>query len=270
MTHDNTVQLADASSVSLAPRGGFRVNQAENRGSAKSPAITIITVTYNAGSSIEETLKSIFCQPHPGIEVIVIDGGSTDNTVEILKKYNDKIAYWISEPDKGIYAAMNKGLDQVRKGSLILFLNAGDLFVGDVVVEQIENPCFLPVKTNSLFSKELRKLKKKRFFFRGIPYCHQGIVFPYTNSRYNITYKIASDLDFFIQLKLSDNLPILNTKGYVYYDNSGFSKKNSVNRDAEIFEIIRKRFGLLRSLVFWVYSHSKLWIKPIINLKTLS
>ena len=72
--------------------------------------ISVVTVSYNAVATIEQTLLSVINQTYPNIEYIIIDGGSTDGTVDIIKKYADEIVYWISEPDKGIYDAMNKGI----------------------------------------------------------------------------------------------------------------------------------------------------------------
>ena len=75
--------------------------------------ISIVTVCYNAVSVIENTILSVINQTYPDIEYIIIDGGSTDGTVEIIEKYSDRLAYWVSEPDNGIYDAMNKGIKVV-------------------------------------------------------------------------------------------------------------------------------------------------------------
>lgn len=86
--------------------------------------ISVVTVCYNAADTIEKTMLSVLNQTHHDIEYIIIDGGSTDGTVEIIRKYADRIAYWVSEPDKGIYDAMNKGI-KVATGEWINFMNAG-------------------------------------------------------------------------------------------------------------------------------------------------
>lgn len=102
----------------------------------KTPLISIVTVSYNAVSTIEQTILSVINQTYPHIEYIIIDGGSTDGTVDIIKKYADKIAYWVSEPDKGIYDAMNKGI-KVATGEWINFMNAGDCFANIYCIENI-------------------------------------------------------------------------------------------------------------------------------------
>src|SRR5512133_3088942 len=87
------------------------------------PLISIITVVYNGIKTIEQTIQSVINQPYPNKEYIIIDGGSTDGTVEVIRKYKSDLAYWISERDNGIYDAMNKGI-ALAKGELIGILNA--------------------------------------------------------------------------------------------------------------------------------------------------
>ena len=100
--------------------------------------VSIVTVVYNALSTIEKTMQSVINQSYPYIEYIIIDGASTDGTVEIIRKYIDKISIFVSEADKGIYDAMNKGI-LLTKGNLVNFMNAGDVYCDNQVVENIVN-----------------------------------------------------------------------------------------------------------------------------------
>lgn len=91
------------------------------------PKISIVTPNYNGAEYLEETIKSVVNQNYPNLEYIIIDGGSTDNSVEIIKKYESQITYWISEPDKGMYDAINKGFFK-SSGSIMSWINSDDLF----------------------------------------------------------------------------------------------------------------------------------------------
>ncbi len=102
----------------------------------KAPKISVVTVCYNSAATLEQTMLSVLGQSYPDIEYIVIDGGSTDGTVDIIKKYADRLVHWVSEPDKGIYDAMNKGI-AAATGSYINFMNSGDSFYDNRVVEAI-------------------------------------------------------------------------------------------------------------------------------------
>lgn len=104
----------------------------------KVPEISIITVVYNGADVIEKTIRSVIEQHNKNNEYIIIDGGSTDGTIDIIKKYEDKIDLWISESDKGIFDAMNKGVE-LAKGKYIALLNAGDYYESHVLkkVEEI-------------------------------------------------------------------------------------------------------------------------------------
>lgn len=100
--------------------------------------ITVVTVCYNVASTIEATIKSVLGQTHDDIEYIIIDGGSTDGTADVIRRYAPQLAYWVSEPDKGIYDAMNKGLAKAT-GDYINFMNAGDKFsYPTTVAEMVE------------------------------------------------------------------------------------------------------------------------------------
>lgn len=92
------------------------------------PLITVITAVYNGEKYLEESIRSVIDQSYPNIQYILIDGGSTDNTISIVKKYSDRIAHWVSEPDKGIYDAWNKGL-RSAKGDWVCFIGADDYFL---------------------------------------------------------------------------------------------------------------------------------------------
>jgi glycosyltransferase involved in cell wall biosynthesis len=91
------------------------------------PKISIITVVYNAHEALERTILNVMALPYPNIDFLIIDGASTDGTVDLIRSYQDKLSYWVSEPDKGIYDAMNKGWSRADAESFVLFLGAGDM-----------------------------------------------------------------------------------------------------------------------------------------------
>ncbi len=101
--------------------------------------VSIITINYNNKDGIERTIKSVTSQTFLEFEYIVIDGGSTDGSKELLEKYSSKISYWVSEPDKGIYNAMNKGITRAT-GEYLLFINSGDeLFETNTIEKALSN-----------------------------------------------------------------------------------------------------------------------------------
>lgn len=102
------------------------------------PLITIVTVCYNSVELIEKTLKSVTKQIYANKEYVVIDGASSDGTKKIVEQFIDSIDFFVSEPDKGIYHAMNKAVE-VAKGEWVIFMNAGDLFVNNEVVAKVSS-----------------------------------------------------------------------------------------------------------------------------------
>jgi glycosyltransferase involved in cell wall biosynthesis len=114
------------------------------------PLITVATVSYNSVSTIEKTILSVINQTYSNIEYILIDGGSDDGTIDIIKKYQKKIAYWISERDTGVYDAMNKAI-KVASGEWINFMNSGDCFCDKNTLARVFAK-FIPDGTGFLYS----------------------------------------------------------------------------------------------------------------------
>ena len=102
------------------------------------PLISVVTVSYNAVTTIEQTILSVINQTYSNIEYIIIDGGSTDGTVDIIRKYADRIAYWVSEPDKGIYDAMNKGI-RMATGDIVGIINSDDFYHRTDILTKVMN-----------------------------------------------------------------------------------------------------------------------------------
>ncbi len=147
------------------------------------PLITVVTVVRNNCAALEETILSIINQSYPGIEYIIIDGGSTDGSLDIIKKYKDKIHYWLSEPDNGIYDAMNKGI-RMAHGIYINFMNSGDMFFNNQVCETVaralidNNPdvFYGDVVPRSDYNENevLVKAKPLKNIWKGLVFCHQA------------------------------------------------------------------------------------------------
>lgn len=152
------------------------------------PKISIITPSYNQGKYIEETILSILNQNYPNLEYIIIDGGSTDNSVEIIKKYEQHLAYWVSEKDKGQSDAINKGFRRAT-GEIVCWLNSDDILITDALNKVVRcftenkeldlvNGHLLLIDENSKISSNHFILKQKDWYAkRGIYYVSQPSMF---------------------------------------------------------------------------------------------
>lgn len=188
------------------------------KGITSTPLISIITVSYNAADVIEETILSIINQFYTNIEYIIIDGGSTDGTVDIIKKYEDRITYWVSEPDNGIYDAMNKGIEKAS-GEWINFMNAGDLFYSKTVVQELANTNIFNNKNTIIYGDRLlnshgiikKQISKINTIKYGMDIYHQSI-FIYTSLHkkmlFNTSYQIAGDYDFLYKM-INENIKFI-------------------------------------------------------------
>jgi glycosyltransferase involved in cell wall biosynthesis len=199
--------------------------------------ISIITVTFDCIETIENTIKSTLNQTYKNVEYIIIDGGSSDGTVDVIKKYEDYIFLWMSEPDRGIYDAMNKGIVNAT-GDYILFLNSGDLFYSVEVLANIfshhRNSDVIYGDTlviDNVSDKKVIRAADLKSDWKSIPYCHQS-VFVKTKvlkkKLFNISYNVASDYNQYFQLKNS-NCSFLKIDEIIsIYDLNGFSIQNYV------------------------------------------
>lgn len=173
------------------------------------PLVTIVTVSYNAVDEIESTIQSVVNQLYDNIEYIIIDGGSNDGTVDIIKKYEDHIAYWISESDGGIYYGMNKGIKK-SNGDWLCFMNAGDRFANNNVLKSIfENKLDLD-KIDVIFGDVileyrpygtvLKTHKKLDGEDQSLSLCHQASLTKGSILRkllYDTSFKIFADINAF-------------------------------------------------------------------------
>jgi glycosyltransferase involved in cell wall biosynthesis len=184
--------------------GGLRAS-----GHYKKPLISIIIATFNSGKHLEKCLKSIFKQNYTNYEIIIIDNLSNDKTIKIIKKYHKKIDLWISEKDKGIFDAMNKGIKQ-SNGKIISILNSDDIFYPNALF--IVNKYFSEnKKIDYLFGTVLKKklysgFKPQLIRWRFNIYPSHSVGF-FVKKKvhdkiglYNIKYRHSSDYDFFYRL----------------------------------------------------------------------
>lgn len=172
------------------------------------PLISIITVVYNGEKHLEETIKSVITQTYPNIEYIIIDGGSTDGTLDIIKKYEKKISYWSSEPDKGIYDAMNKGLTKAA-GDYVAFMNADDWYEHDAVQSiadaAIQTKADFITANIKIINEETGEsvIRKSTFEAYGKNIHHQTC---FINLRihkqflFNTDFRLAADRDLIVRL----------------------------------------------------------------------
>lgn len=188
---------------------GLRLQGIVKKGAIQNPLVSVVTVSFNAGHSIEATLKSVLGQTYDPIEYIVIDGGSNDNTLKILHTYQNEIDLIVSEPDEGITHAMNKGV-QYSLGDYLIFIHAGDRFMEPSSLGralEFMRPDYPPIGLcNILFGKEKRVVPARGFDIRmnfkmGNP--HQGIlcarsVFD-TLGHFDPAYRICADYHFFLK-----------------------------------------------------------------------
>lgn len=256
--------------------------------------LSIITINFNDAQGLEKTIQSVINQTYKDFEYIIVDGASTDGSVDVIKKYSDRLTQWVSEPDTGIYNAMNKGT-RMASGEYCLYLNSGDFLAGNDVLEKAFNHKF----TEDIVSFGLILFNNKQSWLQLPP--NDISLFTFTNGSlphpstlikkeildmvggYIETYKIVSDWCFFIEAL------IVNQCSYKVYDLPlskfncyGISSTSETRRNEEMKSHLISRFPYLISdyklfeeesiynVLQWIQSHPILKAITIFPFKVIN
>ncbi len=215
------------------------------------PHITVITVVYNGDAFLEETIKNVINLPYENLSYVIIDGGSTDKSVNIIKKYQDKISYWISEKDQGIYDAMNKGWNAAADDSFILFLGAGDRILS--LPKNMENFFDADVVYGNVHIGEdnyfISKLSFLLMFFNTLH--HQALLIRksiHKRNPFDIKFKLYADFDFNQRL-WKHGVKFARSEDFISYAlPNGISYKYSI---WESLRVVVKNFGIFFGLIYF-------------------
>lgn len=182
------------------------------------PTLSVITVVRNCVDIIENTILSVINQNYSNLEYIIIDGNSTDGTKGVIQKYEDKINLWISETDKGIYDAMNKGISNAN-GKFVNFMNAGDVFINSNIcklfAEQILKKEFdvfygdVIARSDINNSEILVKAKSLNKIWKGMIFCHQSTFIKLSNLKerpFDLKFKIVADYNQILSLYINNKM----------------------------------------------------------------
>lgn len=242
--------------------GGLRTKGIHKCSTDKEPLLSIVTVVYNGKLTIEQTIQSVIKQSYDNVEYIIVDGGSTDGTLDIIKKYEDKIDYWQSEPDDGIYYAMNKGCT-LAKGDYICLLNADDWFepyVCKTIASKIIKEKY------DVYYAIARVINQEGEIFdiqgctvnilnRG-SIAHQTAFIKkdiYNNYKYDTKYRSAADYDFFCRLKKDGvSFKFIDTI-FVNYRLAGMSDSNIGQLETYKIKYKYKYIGFINYFVHFIF-----------------
>jgi glycosyltransferase involved in cell wall biosynthesis len=198
----------------LKSGSGAHFQQTAGHEKTEGPLVSVITAVFNGAATIRECLESVLTQDYPHIEHIVMDGGSTDGTIDVLREYQGRIALWVSEPDHGVYDAWNKGLQKAR-GEWIAFLGADDTFLPGAISEYMQlakrNPSanFLTSRARLQhplgYSPEFGDLWSWPRAARSMPSVHVGAMHRRSvfarHGQFDSSYRIAGDYEFLLRAR---------------------------------------------------------------------
>lgn len=242
------------------------------------PKFSIITVTYNAADTIEDTIQSVISQTYHHVEYIIIDGASKDNTLNIVDRYREHITCLVSEPDKGLYDAMNKGM-QLATGDYLCFLNAGDSFHEDdtlqLMVHSLRNTEKLPdvlYGETELVDSEGHFVRMRRLsapetlnwksFRQGMLVCHQAFFARRELTEpYDLHYRFSADFDWCIRIMKKANALHNTHLTLIDYLEEGMTTQNHQASLRERFYIMTRHYGWLSTILHHAWFAIRLLIK---------
>ena len=226
------------------------------------PKLTVITIVYNNVHDIERTMLSVLDQTYANLEYVIIDGKSTDGTVNVIEKHRQRLSHFVCEPDKGIYDAMNKGLT-LASGDYILFMNSGDeIYSSDTVAKVFasEPDADIYYGETEMYNSDWKSLGQRRHkapesftwqsFQYGMNVSHQAIYVKRSIADpFDTSYQLSSDIDWIIKAAKKAR-KIVNTRMYVAkYLVGGMSKEKHLKSLKERFNIFSKHYGLIPNLI---------------------
>ncbi|WP_075591054.1 glycosyltransferase family 2 protein [Labilibacter marinus] len=242
------------------------------------PKISIITVVYNGESTLEATIKSVAAQSYSNIEYIIVDGASKDSTLKLIKKHEGFISQWISEPDTGIYDAMNKGVG-LSTGDYLWFMNSGDEIAEHETLQLAINHSqgadiyygeTLMIDENGQEIGD-RRLKVPdqltwKSFKRGMLVSHQSFIVKRSLvGKYNLKYKYSADFEWCLKAMKSAKV-ICNTELVLSkFLDGGFTKQNIIPGLKERFRIMVQHYGFFSTLYHHFFIAIKFFWFVLIN-----
>lgn len=241
------------------------------------PKFSVITVCYNAEATIEDTIQSVISQTYHHVEYIIVDGASKDRTMDIVNRYREHIAIVVSERDKGLYDAMNKGIG-LATGDYLCFLNAGDSFHEDDTLQQMVHSIHTPQLPDVLYGEtelvdheghflRMRRLSAPevltwKSFRQGMLVCHQAF-FPRRDlvMPYDLRYRFSADFDWCIKI-MKKSKALHNTHlTLIDYLAEGMTTRNHKASLKERFRIMTRHYGWTSTLAFHLWFVLRLLLK---------
>lgn len=241
------------------------------------PKFSVITVCYNAEATIEDTIQSVISQTYHHVEYIIVDGASKDRTMDIVNRYREHIAIIVSERDKGLYDAMNKGIG-LATGDYLCFLNAGDSFHEDDTLQQMVHSIHTPQLPDVLYGEtelvdheghflRMRCLSAPevltwKSFRQGMLVCHQAF-FPRRDlvMPYDLRYRFSADFDWCIKIMKKSKVLHNTHLTLIDYLAEGMTTRNHKASLKERFSIMTRHYGWTSTLAFHLWFVLRLLLK---------